>query len=80
MNFNPYIYIINQIYLIIFHQTPLVTLIKWNIVYVTEVLEQPGIETHAHNAVTICELRHANVNKQNKLLADVEVTTPRGAV
>ena len=82
MNFNPYIYIlyINQIYLIIFHPTPLVTLIKWNIVFVTEVLEQPGSETRVHNVVTIHELCHANVNKQSKLLAEVDVTPPRGVV
>ena len=30
--------------------------------------------------MTIRELRHANVDKQSKLLADVDVTPPRGAV
>ena len=69
-----------QIYLIIFDPTPLETLIKWNIVFVTEVSEQPGSETRVHNVVTIRELRHANVDKQNRLLTDVEVTLPRGAV
>ena len=69
-----------QIYLIIFDPTPLDTLIKWKIVFVTEVLEQPGSETRVHNVVTIRELRHANVDKQNKLLTDVDVTPPRGAV
>ena len=73
-------YTINQIYLIIFHPAPLVTLIKWNIVCVTEVLEQPGSETHVHNVVMIRELRHTNVDKQSKLLADVDVTAPRGGV
>ena len=82
MNFNPYI---NSLYyqpicLIIFHPTSLVTLIKWNIVYVMEMLEQPGGKTPVHNFVTIRELRHTNVDKQNKLLADVDVTPPRGAV
>ena len=71
---------INLIYLIIFHPTPLVTLIKWNIVFVSEVLVQPGSETRIHNIETICELCHANVDKQSKLLVDVEVTPPRGAV
>ena len=82
MNFNPYIYIlyINQIYLIIFHPTPLVTLIKWNIVFVMEVLEKPGSETGVRNFVTICELSHANVDKQSKLLADVDITPPRVVV
>ena len=81
MNFNPYIYILYyQIHLIIFYPTPLVTLIKWNIVFVTEVLEQPGSETPVHNVVTICELLRANVDKQSKLLADIDVTLPRGAV
>ena len=69
-----------QIYIIIFHQTPLVTHIKWNIVFVTEVLEQPGSKTRVHNVVTIRELRHANVDQQSKLLADVDVTLHRGAV
>ena len=70
----------NQINLIIFDPTLLVALIKWNIVFVMEVLEQPGSETCVHNIVMICELRHTNVDKQNKLLADVDVTPPRGAV
>ena len=81
MKFNPYVqsfYIIDQIYLIILHPTPLVTLIKWNIVFVREVLEQTGSETCIHKTVTICELRHANLDKQSKLLADV--TPPRGSV
>ena len=65
--------------LIIFDPTPLVTLMKRNIVFVTEVLEQPGSETRVHYVVTILELHHANVEKQNKLLADVDVTPPRGA-
>ena len=44
-------------------------------------LEQPGSETPIHdNIVTICELRHTNVDKQSKLLADVDVTQFRGAV
>ena len=41
-------------------------------------LEQPGSKTPVHNIVTICVLRHANVDKQSKLLADVDVTPPRG--
>ena len=82
MNFNPYIYIL-------YYQTnllnylplnPLVTLIKWNIAFLTEVLEQPGSETRVYNVVTIRELRHANIDKQSKLLADVDVTPPRGVV
>ena len=73
-------YIINQTTLIFFYPTPLVTLIQWNIVFVTEVLEQPGSETRVHNVVTIRDLRHANVDKQSKLLADVDVTPPRAAV
>ena len=42
------------------------TLIKWNILLVTEMLEQLGIETRVHNVVTIRESRHANVDKQSK--------------
>ena len=34
-------YIINQIYIIIFHPNPMVILEKINILFVTEVLEQP---------------------------------------
>ena len=59
-------YIINQIYLIIFHLTPLFILIKWNNLFAIEVLEQPGSKTrvHVHNVVTIREWRHINVDKQ----------------
>ena len=43
-------------------------------------LVQPGSKTGVHNIKTICELRHTNVDKQSKLLVDVDVTPPRGAV
>ena len=72
-------YIINQTYLIIFHPNSLVILEKWNILIVTEVLEQPANESPVHNVVAIHEWRHANVDKQRKLLVDVDVTPPRGA-
>ena len=36
-----------------------------------EILEQPGKETHIHNAVTIWNDRHENINKQGEFLADV---------
>ena len=72
--------ILSIIYLTIFHPTLLVTLIKWNIVFVTEMLEQPGSLTRVNNVVTIRQLRHANVDKQRKLLADVDVTQPRAVV
>ena len=84
MNFNLYIYI-----LYMYHQsnllnflppTLLVTLLKRNIVFVREVLEQPGSKTRVYNVVTIHELCHANVDKQSKLLADIDITLPRGAV
>ena len=56
MNLNPYIYILYyQSNLIIFYPTPSVILIKLNISFVTEVLEQPGSETHEHNVVAILE-------------------------
>ena len=32
------------------------------------------------NVLTIRELLHVNADKQSKLLADVDVTPPRGAV
>ena len=41
-------YIINQIYLIIFHPNSLVILEKWNILFVTEVLEQAENESPVH--------------------------------
>ena len=66
-------YFINEIYNIIFHPAPLVTLIKWNIVFVKEMLEQPGSETRVHSLVTLRELRHTNIYKQSKLLGDVDV-------
>ena len=71
--------IINQTYLIIFHPNSLVILEKWNILIVTEVLEQLANESPVHNGVAIREWRHANVDKQRKLLVDVDVTPPRGA-
>ena len=67
-------------YIIIFHPTTLVTLIKWNVVFVTEVLEQSGSKTRVLIVVTMRKLRHTNVNKQSKLLADVDVTPLRGVV
>ena len=67
-------HIINQTYLIIFHPNSLVILEKWNILIVTEVLEQPANESPVHNVVAIREWRHANVDKQRKLLVDVDVT------
>ena len=56
----------NQMYLIILHPTPLVTLIKWNNVhvFVKEVLEQPRSKTRVHNVTIIYELRHATPIKK----------------
>ena len=51
----------------------------WNILIVTEVLEQPANKSPVQNVVAIREWRHANVDKQRKLLVDVDVTPPRGA-
>ena len=73
-------YIIKQMSLIIFHPTPSAIHIKGNISFVTEVLEQPGGETREHNIVAIRECRHAYVDKKRTLLADIDVTPPRGAV
>ena len=73
-------YIINQSYLIIFHPTLSVILIEWNNSFVTEVFEQAGSETHEHNVMVIHEWRHANVDKQRTLSADVDVTPPRGVI
>ena len=71
-------YIFNQNYLIIVHPTPSVMQIKWNISFVTGVLEQPGSETREHNIVAIREWCQANVDKQRMLLADIDFTPSRG--
>ena len=75
LHFNPYIYILY--YLSNIHPNSLVFLEKWNILFITEVLEQPVNEIPVHNVVAIHEWRHANVDKQRKILVDV--TPPRGA-
>ena len=41
-------------------------------------LEQPANESPEHNVVAIHDGRHANANKQRKLLVDVDVTPRRG--
>ena len=41
-------------------------------------MEQPGSKTCEHYVLVIQALHHANVNKQGTLLADVDVTPPRG--
>ena len=46
---------------------------------VSEVLEQPGSGTREYNVVAIREWRHTNVDEQRTLLADANVTPPRGA-
>ena len=46
-------YIFNQMYLIIFHPNSLVILEKCNILFVTDVLEQPANEIPVHNVVAI---------------------------
>ena len=80
MNFNPYIYILyyQSNFLNYLPPNSVIYHYKMNISFVTEVLEQPGSETHEHNVVAIRELRHAIVVRT--LLADVDVTPPRGAV
>ena len=49
------VYIINQIYRIIFHPALSDILIKFNISFVTEGLEQPVGKTREHNVVVIRE-------------------------
>ena len=66
-------------YLIIFHPNSLVILEKWNIWFVTEVLEQQANESPVHNVVAIREWRQTNVDKQRKLSVYVDVTPPWGA-
>ena len=66
LNFNSYIYILycelNMPYnLTVIHPVPLVTLLKWFILFVTGVLEQPDSESLVHNSITICSLRHVMV-------------------
>ena len=58
LNFNPYIYILyyqSNIYLTIFHTNLLVILVKWNILFVTKVFEQPANKSPVHNVEAICE-------------------------
>ena len=57
MYFNPYIYILYfKSYLLNYlPPNPSVILIKCNISFVTEVLEQPGSKTREHNIVAIRE-------------------------
>ena len=50
---------------------------KRNILFVMEVLEQPGRETCVHNILVISENHHANVDKQRKLLDDIDVAQHR---
>ena len=69
-------YIINQICIIILYQIRLVFLI-FEIIY-TEVLEQPGGGTPVINVMAIRDQRHANINKQRKLLADTAIAPPHG--
>ena len=48
--------------------------------YLTAILEQPRCRTPALNVMAIRDERHANVNKQRTLLADVDIAPPQGAV
>ena len=57
----------------------MVILEKWNVLFETDVLEQPANESPVHNVVAIREWRHANVDKQRRPLVDVDATQPRGA-
>ena len=82
MNFDPYIYIL-------YYQSNLLNYLPPNPASYSYKIEycicNGGVgtarsETCVHNDVTIRELRHANVDRQSKLLADVDVTLPRGTV
>ena len=55
LHFNPYIYIyiINQICYTILHPAPLVTLLKWFILFVTGLLVQRSSKTLVHNVMAI---------------------------
>ena len=50
--------------LTIFHQSPLLIIIKRSISFLLELLKQPGSETREHNFVVIRERCHANIDKQ----------------
>ena len=53
-----------------FHPTPLVTLIKWNIAFVTEVLEQPGSETaYITSWRYVNDVTQTSINKASYWLA-----------
>ena len=57
------VYIINQIYRIFFHPALSDILIKFNISFVTEGLEQPVGKTREHNVVVIREDVQMTINK-----------------
>ena len=82
MNFNPYIYILYYQSNLLNYLPPSPVSYPYKTKYFIckEVLGQQGSETHEHNVMAMCESRHANVDKQRTLLADVDVAPPRGAV
>ena len=79
LNFNPYIYILYYQSNIPNYLPPKFAGYHWIMKYFicNEVLEQPANENPVHNVVAIREWRHANVDKQRKLLVDIDVTPPR---
>ena len=82
MNFSPYIYILyyQSNVLNYLPPEPFSFLIKWNISFVREVLEQPGRKNREHNIIVVRERHHEKVDKLRKLLAGFDVTPPRGEV
>ena len=78
MNYNPYIYIIDYQSNFINYLPPIPASypFKMKYLFVMEVLEQPGSGTRVHNVMVIRGLRHPNMDKQRKILANVDVTPP----
>ena len=82
MNFNPYIYILYYQSNLLNYLPPNPTSYPYKMEYcICKVgIGSPRKQNSVHNIVTICKIRHTNVDKQSKLLTDVDVTLPRGVV
>ena len=71
-------YIINHIAIIFLNPIRLIYIIFIIKYCLTEVLEQPGAGTPVLIFMAISDQFHANVSKQRRLLADVDVAPPHG--
>ena len=80
MNFNPYIYILYYQSNLQYHlpANPASYPYKMEYCICKGGVGTARVRNCGHNVVTIRELCHVKVNKQSKLLADVDVTPPTG--